>query len=125
MPERDWADFLQRHHRPHLQIVDLGASSDSAAGQRLGASVQRLVESLQSTADYAMCWEGQEIRIAFESDLDATTLRQLLMTRVVKRGLAYGGDSWATTSVCELGPRLTKGRRARRRGTIEIAVAGD
>ena len=109
---QDWADFLQRHHRPHLQIVDLGTSIDSAVGRRRLASVQQFVEKLQNTAHYALCAEGQEIRIALESDLDATALRQLLMARGVKRVVVeYGGDNWATKSVCTLGPRLKTKRR--------------
>ena len=36
--------------------------------------VGQLAESLQTTADYAVCCEGQEVKVAFESDPDAKTL---------------------------------------------------
>ena len=111
MPARDWADFLQAHYRPHLLVVDLGTSGKGARGKRLVDLLGQLTASLQTTADYAVCCEGQEVKIAFESDLDARTLAELLAARVVERG----GKEWASKSVCNLDSRLKMVRRPRRR----------
>jgi hypothetical protein len=73
--------------------------------------VGQLAESLQTTADYAVCCEGREVKVAFESELDARTLGELLMAHVVERG----GEDWASKSVCNLDSRLKQVRRPKRR----------
>jgi hypothetical protein len=57
-----------------------------------------------------MSCEEREVKIAFESDLDANTLTELLMGRVVERG----GEDWASKSVCDLGTKLKIVRRPKR-----------
>ena len=73
--------------------------------------VGQLAESLQTAADYAVWCEGREVKVAFESELDARTLGELLMAHVVERG----GEDWASKSVCNLNSRLKKVRRPKRR----------
>jgi hypothetical protein len=96
MRARDWEDFLETHYRPHLLVVSLETSGDSASGQKLINRLRLLIESLQSNADYAMLCADQEVEVALERDEDAETLRDLLMARVVERG----GDEWASKSFC-------------------------
>jgi hypothetical protein len=55
----------------------------------------RGVESLRKTADYAFLAMGQEVKIAFESDLEAEVARRLLGARIIERG----GDKWASVSM--------------------------
>jgi hypothetical protein len=111
MPVRDWADFLQAHYRPHLLVVDLGTPGNGTRGRRLIDFLDHLTASLKTTADYAMCCEQQEVKIAFESDLDAKTLGELLAARVVE----HGGEDWSSKSVCRLDSRLKIVRRPKRR----------
>jgi len=103
--------FLQAHYRPHLLILDLGTPGKGPHGKRLVDLLGQLTESLQTTADYAVCCEGQEAKVAFESDLDAKTLGELLAAHVVEPG----GEDWASKSVCNLDSRLKIVRRPRRR----------
>jgi hypothetical protein len=111
MPARNWADFLQAHYRAHLLVVDLGTRGKGTRARRLVELLGQLTESLQTTADYAVYCEEQEVKIAFESELDAKTLGKLLMARVAERG----GKDWASKSVCNLDSRLKMVRRPRRR----------
>jgi hypothetical protein len=48
------------------------------------------------TADYELLAEEQEVKIAFENDLEAEVARGLLGVRIVERG----GDEWASESIC-------------------------
>jgi hypothetical protein len=64
---------------------------------------------MKTKADYALCCDGQEVKIAFESDLDAKTLSKLLMARVVQRG----GEGWASKSICDLNWKLKTVRRSK------------
>jgi hypothetical protein len=73
--------------------------------------VGQLTASLQTTADYAVCCEGRELKVVFESELDAKTLGKVLMAHVVERG----GEEWASKSVCNLDSRLKQVRRPKRR----------
>lgn len=116
MPAREWSDFLQAHYRPHLLIVDLGTSSTGAHGRRLVRLLSRIVASLQTSADYAVWCDGQEARVAFESDLDAASLRELLMARVIQQG----GEDWASKSVCNLDSRLKVVRRPPQRRNSSV-----
>jgi len=102
MRARDWAAFLEAHYRPHLLVVRLGASSDSASGKKLIDLLRRLTESLPSRADYAMLLEGDEVKVALERDEDAETLQELLMVRVIEPG----DDEWASTSHCDFISKL-------------------
>jgi hypothetical protein len=111
MPERDWRDFLEAHYRPHLLVVDLGTASTGAHGRRLVRHLAWLVKSLGTSADYAICCDEQEAKVAFESDVDAQALGQLLAARVIE----HGGTDWASKSVCNLDSRLTIVRRPKRR----------
>ena len=121
MPARDWSDFLRAHYRPHLLVVDLGTPSNSTSGRRLVSRLGQLANSLRTSADYAMCCEEQEVKIAFENDLNANTLTELLMGQVVERG----GKEWASKSVCDLGAKLKIVRRPKRRlqGSVGTVVA--
>jgi hypothetical protein len=72
--------------------------------------LDRLTESLRTSADYAVCCEEKVVKVGFESDLDASILRKLLMARVVERG----GEEWASKSVCDLDMKLKTVRRPKR-----------
>ena len=96
MPARTWAEFLDVYYRPHLLVVNLRASTDSAAGKRLLKSLRRLIESLQSTADYAFLPEEYEVKIAFERDVDFEVARGLLKATLLK----VGGDEWNSSATC-------------------------
>ena len=95
MPSRAWADFLDTYYRPHLLIVRWETSTDSASGERLVDLLRELIESLRLTADYALLAQEEETKIAFERDLEAAVVRQLLGTRTIERG----GDKWASESI--------------------------
>jgi hypothetical protein len=102
MPARAWAEFLDVYYRPHLLVVSLGTSTDSALGRQLVELLRQLIESLRSTADYAFLAEGHEVKIAFERDIDAEVARGLLKASVVERG----GNEWASKSVCDFASRI-------------------
>jgi hypothetical protein len=95
MPARAWADFLDAYYRPHLLVVRWETSTDSASGEKLVELLRELIESLRSTADYALLTQEQETKIAFERDLEAAVVRKLLGARNVERG----GDEWASESL--------------------------
>jgi hypothetical protein len=76
MPARDWADFLQAHHRPQLLVVDLGTPGKGPRG-RLPSARWVTYGSLQTTADYAVCCEGRKSRLPSKV-ADARTLGELL-----------------------------------------------
>ena len=99
MPARAWADFLNIHRRPHLLVVNVGTPTDSSSGKKLVDLLQRLIESLRSTADYAILIDLHVVRIVFESDLDAAFAGRLVGSRIVKRD----GDEWASESICAFG----------------------
>ena len=96
MPELAWAKFLDVYYRPHLLVVNLRASTDSAAGKRLLKSLRQLIESLQSTADYAFLPEEYEVKIAFEREVDFDVARGLLKATL----LEAGGDEWNSSAIC-------------------------
>jgi hypothetical protein len=106
MPARPWADFLDVYYRPHLLIVNLGTSTDSASGKKLIDLLQRLIESLQSTADYAFLPEEYEVKIAFERDIDFELARGLLVARGLFKAapLEVGGAEWASRAICTWEP---------------------
>jgi hypothetical protein len=97
MPARAWAEFLDAYYRPHLLVVNVGTSTDSASGRKLVDLLRELIESLRLTADYALLAEEQEVKLAFESDLEAEVARGLLGARIFERG----GDEWASKSICD------------------------
>ena len=100
MPARAWAEFLDIYYRPHLLIVNLATSTDSEAGRQLVGLLQQLIESLQSAADYAFLPEENEVKIAFEHDIDFEVARGLLKGTL----LEVGGDEWASRAVCTWEP---------------------
>ena len=95
MPTMDWQLFLDAHFRPHLVIVNIGSRSGSASSHSLIHQLERLTESLNSVANYAMHSEDQMIRVAFENDLDAEAFSEALMAHPIE-----GGPDWASVSVC-------------------------
>ena len=95
IPARVWAEFLDVYYRPHLLVVNLGTSTDSLASKKLADLLRRLVESLRSTSDYAILLEENEVKFAFESELDAEVAGGLLGSRIVNRG------GWASESICD------------------------
>jgi hypothetical protein len=100
MPLRAWAEFLDVYYRPHLVVVSLNAPTHSASGKKAVNLLQRLVEDLRSTADFALHPEEQEVKVAFESDLDAEAARGLLRADVVE----HGGVEWVSRAVCNWPP---------------------
>jgi hypothetical protein len=97
MPARAWAEFWDVYYRPHLLVVNLGTPTDSALGTKLVGLLRRLVESLRSTADYAIQLEEDAVKLVFESESDADIMRGLLKIRTVERG----GDDWASKSISD------------------------
>ena len=111
MPLEDWDAFQEAHHRPHLVIVDLPRKSDAKA-RRLGlAFLERLAERLRLPGPYAMNIDGTDIKVAFESDLDARRFGEPLMARPRGKEAA-----WASTARCSLDQqakrRITNALRA-------------
>ena len=106
MPARAWADFLDVYYRPHLLVVNLGTSTDSASGEKLVDLLRRFVESLRSTADYAILLEEYQVRIAFERDIDFEVARGLLVARGLFKAasLEVGGAEWASRAICTWEP---------------------
>ena len=96
MPARAWAEFLDAYYRPHLLVVKLETPTDRASGGKLAELLLDFIDSLRLTADCAVLAEEQEVKIAFESDLEAEVARGLLGARLVGRG----GDEWASESIC-------------------------
>ena len=88
MPRRERSDFLREHYRPHLLVVELGTPSDSASGRRLVAQLDRLTESLRTSADYAMCCEEQAVKGSAEIDKAHSCVRVSLG---IPRGSSLGG----------------------------------
>jgi len=82
--------------------VHAGTSTDSASGKKLVDLLQRLIESLQSTADYAFLPEEYEVKIAFERDIDFEVARGLLVARGLFKAapLEVGGAEWASRAIC-------------------------
>jgi hypothetical protein len=97
MPARAWPEFLDAYYRPHLLVVNLGTSTDSALGRQLVDLLRQLLEDLRSTADYALLPEENEVKIAFERDIDAEVVRGLLKASLVESS----GDEWASKSICD------------------------
>jgi hypothetical protein len=77
--------------------VNLGTPTDSALGTKLVGLLRRLVESLRSTADYAIQLEEDTVKLVFESESDADIMRGLLKIKAVERG----GDDWASKSISD------------------------
>ncbi len=107
MPALNWPDFLRAHYRPHLLVVDLGTKINGVHGRRLARLLGDLVDSLQTSADYAVCSDRQEVKVAFESHLDAAAFGKLLKARLVEGD----GKDWASKSVSHLNSRLGVVRR--------------
>src|SRR5262245_7424304 len=78
MPALAWTEFLDVYYRPHLLVVNLGTSTDTEASKQMLGLLRQLIESLQSTADYAFLPEENEVKIAFERDIDFEVARGLL-----------------------------------------------
>ena len=92
MPARDWTDFLGVYYRPHLIVMDLGSPTDSASGQKRVKLVRRLLESLGSTADFAILLEEHEIKVAFECDSDAEAIARGSCCRTRRRRVGVQVD---------------------------------
>ena len=95
MPRMDWEQFLDAHYRPHLIAVNLGTPSDSKSGRHLIALLERLTESLGTAGNYSIRTEGRVVKVAFERDIDAETLGQVLSAQTDERG-----PEWASHWVC-------------------------
>ena len=95
MPTMDWELFLDAHFRPHLVVVNIDSPSDSASSRSLIHQLERLAESLNSAANYALRSEDHVIKVAFENDLDANSFSAALMAHPIE-----SGPDWASVSVC-------------------------
>jgi len=95
MPSLEWEYFLDTHYRPHLVIVILQAGLGRKA--KHAEVLERLIEELGVVANYAMHHEDEQIRVAFERDLDASTFGKALDAGVTLRG---GLDEWASETIC-------------------------
>jgi len=126
MPRMDWGQFLDAHYRPHLIAVNLGTPRDSKSGRHLIALLERLTESLGTAGNYSIRTEGRVVKVAFERDIDAETLGQVLSAQTDERG-----PEWASQWVCsfdrdaqrEMVARLKKTRLqfARQRGLPQVS----
>src|SRR5258708_29611085 len=96
MPARAWAEFWDVYYRPPLLVVTLETPTESASGRRVVDQLRRLIESLQSSADYAFLAEENEVKIAFERDMDFEVARGLLKAGL----LEHGGTEWSSRAVC-------------------------
>ena len=90
----DWGQFLDAHYRPHLVAVNLRAPSDSGSRQRLIALLEELTESLGTAGNYSINTRGRVVKVAFERDIDAETLGQVLSARQEKHGAEWASQ-WA------------------------------
>ncbi|HKV16923.1 MAG TPA: hypothetical protein VJQ81_17885 [Reyranella sp.] len=104
MPLEDWDVFQDSHHRPHLVIVDLPKKSDARARKLGVAFLERLVEELRLAGPCAINADGTDIKVAFESDLDAKRFGEAMQARPRGKEAA-----WASTARCNL-DRLAKRR---------------
>ena len=95
MPRMVWGEFLDAHYRPHLVAVKLGTPSNSTSGRHLIALLERLTESLGTAGNYSIRMEGRVVKVAFERDIDAETLGQVLSAQTDERG-----PEWASQWVC-------------------------
>ena len=91
----DWGQFLDAHYRPHLIAVNLGTPSNSKSGWHFIALLERLAESLGAAGNYSIRTEGRVVKVAFERDIDAETLGQVLSAQTDERG-----PEWASQWVC-------------------------
>jgi hypothetical protein len=94
MPRMDWEQFLDAHYRPHLVAVNLGTPSSSTSGRHLIALLERLTESLGTAGNYSIRTEGRVVKVAFERDIDAETLGQVLSAQKDKRRAEWASQ-WA------------------------------
>lgn len=112
MPLEDWEAFQDAHHRPHLVIVDLPKASGARA-RRLGlAFLARLAARLCLGGPYAMNPDRTDIKVAFESDIDAKKFADALQAK--SRGKEA---AWASTA------RGSLDRTAKRRITSSLRAA--
>jgi hypothetical protein len=94
MPRMDWGQFLDAHYRPHLVAVNLRTPSDSGSKQRLIAMLEQLTENLGTAGNYSISTRGRVVKVAFERDIDADTLGQMLSARKDKHGAEWASQ-WA------------------------------
>lgn len=97
MPIMDWEAFQDSHYRPHLVVVDLPKGLSSRGRRSTVAFLERLAERLSLAGSYAIRAEPLEIKVVFESDLDAARFAETL------RAHASGkGAEWASILRCRL-----------------------
>jgi hypothetical protein len=85
MPSMDWDTFQDAHYRPHLVVATLeGGAARGSAEERISL-LQRLVEALGVSGNYAIKKDGANIRAVFESDVDATRFAKVLLAKPAAR----------------------------------------
>jgi hypothetical protein len=128
MPRMDWGQFLDAHYRPHLVSVNLRTPIGSESRRHLIALLEQLTENLGTAGNYSISTRGRVVKVAFERDVDAETLGQVLSARKDKHGA-----EWASQWACRLDRdaqreivatlKETRLRFAKRRG-IPIVARG-
>ena len=94
MPRMDWGQFLDAHYRPYLVAVNLRMPSGSESRQRLIALLEELTESLGTAGNYSISARSRVVKVAFERDIDAEALGEVLNARQEKHGAEWASQ-WA------------------------------
>ena len=97
MPSMDWDTFQDAHYRPHLVVANLEGGAVRGSAERRISLLQRLVEALGVSGNYAIKQDGANIRAAFESDADATRFAKVLLAKATARE-----PEWASNAVARL-----------------------
>jgi hypothetical protein len=86
MARMGWAAFLDAHYRPFMIRADLQARGPQQRFELL----QRLLKAMNLTGNYAIYWDEDFIRIAFELETDAVQVVRSVNARKGDRR-----DEWA------------------------------
>jgi hypothetical protein len=89
----NWGTFQDAHYRPHLVIARLEAGTSETKV----ALLKRLASALGVSGSYAIKRDGTNVRVAFESDVDATRFANVLAATVTTRE-----PEWASRAVARI-----------------------
>ena len=80
MPKMDWEEFQRDHHRPHLLVVSMEATTASTPPVEK-ADFERLAVRLGAAGNYAFKVKGTTVYAAFEVDTDAKRFARGVQSR--------------------------------------------
>ena len=92
MPQMDWEVFQEAHYRPHLVIANLAEMADPRQCETSVLMLARLGEALSGGGSYAVKRGKNDIRAAFEIDVDAKKFAAAVMARTA------ASPKWAALS---------------------------